>query len=131
MSRLSLAPDSPAIELVIPDAELRAALADLLRVDGFATRPCEGLARAEEAQEREASAAARAPIARIVDVAIGLPDAQALLRRLAREMPPTILVVARPEHAEAARRLGIGCVQIPFGRYALARELARVRRRRS
>lgn len=123
MTRLSLAPDSPEIQLVIPDAELRAALADLLRVDGFATQPFADLGRARGDRPR------RAPIARIVDATVGQPDVHAFLVRLAREHDgtPTILVVSRKELVELARRLGLGCVEIPFGRYALSRELARVR----
>jgi DNA-binding response OmpR family regulator len=130
MSELSLLPDSPEILLVIADDDLRAALADLLRVDGFATR------HARAVDDVPARLAPPPPVAMIVDASLGrvdgadAPDVQLLLERLARAHfgVPTVLVSAKPGFADRARAYGFGCVEIPFGRYALKSEIARVRR---
>jgi DNA-binding response OmpR family regulator len=130
MSELSLLPNSPEILLVIADDELRTALADLLRVDGFATR------HARAVDDVPARLAPPAPVAMIVDAALGRVEGadavgvHSLLERLARAHfgVPTVLVSARSGFAERARAYGFGCVEIPFGRYALKSEIARVRR---
>lgn len=129
MSELSLLPDSPEILLVIADDELRAALADLLRVDGFATR------HARAVDDVPARLKPKLPVAMIVDASLGrlegadAPDVQPLLERLARAHfgVPTVLVSAKPGFAARVRAYGFGCVEMPFGRYALKSEIARVR----
>ncbi len=126
MSELSLLPDSPEILLVIADDELRGALADLLRVDGFATR------HARAVDDVPARLSPR-PVAMIVDASLGRSDeagVHGLLDRLARARHgvPTVLVSAKPGLAAKARAYGFGCVEIPFGRYALKSEIARVRK---
>jgi DNA-binding response OmpR family regulator len=124
MARPSLAPDSPEILLVIANEELRAALADVLRVDGFATRTVSAVADA-----REGIVCGRPPVAMIVDAALGWSDVRRLVEELTRDgaAPPTVLVVQRAELSREARDLGVGCVEIPFGHFALVQELARVR----
>ncbi len=123
MSELSLAPDSPEILLVIRDEELRLALADLLRVEGFATR------HAHAVDEVPARLSAPKPIAMIVDASLERDDARRLLDRLADASfgVPTVVVAQKPGLADRAHELGFGCVEIPFGRFALQSEIARVR----